>query len=62
MIVVVLFKVIATTYLQCALKLLNKIDFFNRFLQKSDIDMFTSLQDFVANISVDTKELFAIMS
>ena len=24
--------------------------------------MFTSLQDFVANISVDTKELFAIMS
>ena len=63
MIVVVLFKVIASTYLQCATKLLKKSCFFrHKCLQKSDMDMFPSLQDFVASISVGTKELVVIMS
>ena len=31
-------------------------------LAKTDIDMFQSWQDFVVSTSVDTKELFAIMS
>ena len=62
MIVVVFFKVIASTYLQCATKLLKKVVFCNRCLQKSDIDMFPSLKDFVASTSVGTKVLVAIMS
>ena len=62
MIVVVLFKVIASTYLQCATKLLKKVVFCNRCLQKSDIDMFLSLQDFVSSTSVGTKELVVIKS
>ena len=62
MIVVIFFKVIASTYLQCATKLLKKVVFFcNRCLQKSDIDMFPSLQDFVASTSVGTKELVVII-
>ena len=36
--------------------------FCNRCLQKSDIYMFPSLQDFVASTSVGTKELLVIMS
>ena len=36
--------------------------FCNRCLQKSDIDMFPSLQDFVASTSVGTKELVILMS
>ena len=36
--------------------------FCNRCLQKSDIDMFPSLQDFAPSISVDTKVLFVIVS
>ena len=63
MIVVILLKVIASTYLQCVTKTFQKSRFFcNRCLQKSDIDMFPSLQDFVASTSVDTRELFVIMS
>ena len=53
----VLFKVIASTYFQCATKLLKKVVFFcNTCLQKSDIDVFPSLQDFVASTSFGTKE------
>ena len=49
--------------INCATKLFKKSCFFcNRCLQKSDIDMFPSLQDFVASTSVDTKELFVITS
>ena len=44
-------------------KTLKKVDFLlNICLQKSDIDMFPSLQDFVTSTFVDTKELFVIMS
>ena len=43
-------------------KLLKKVIFSNRCLQKSDIDMFPSLQDFMASTYVDTKELVVIMS
>ena len=57
MIAVVLFKVIASTYLQCGTKLLKEVVFCKRCLQKSDIDMFPSLQDFVASTSFGTKEL-----
>ena len=64
MIVVVLFKVIASIYLQCATTLLKKVAFFVTLicLQKSDIDMFPSLQDFVASTSFGTKEFVVIMS
>ena len=63
MIVIVLLKVIASTYLQCATKLLKKVGFFcNGCLQKSDIDMSSSLKDFLTSTSVDTKELFVILS
>ena len=62
MIVVVLFKVIAATYLQCATKFLKKLSFLYQIFLKNDIDVFPSLQDFVASTSVGTKELVATMN
>ena len=51
-------------FLYCATKLMlsKSIFFWNSCLQKDDMNMFPTLQDFVVNASVDTKELFAIMS
>ena len=58
MIIVVLFKVIASRYSRYfKTKIFKKVDFFfNKCSQKSNIEMFPCLQDFVASTPVDTKE------
>ena len=40
----------------------KKLVFWNRNVQKDDIDMFPCLQDVIANASVNTGELFAVIS
>ena len=62
MIVMVLFKVIASTYLQCATKLLKKFFFVTDVYEKVTLICFQVLQDFVTSTSFGTKELVVIMS